>query len=159
MEFSITAMGVRQAQLRFSRLEGAAADASLLFLQILEMFYEIEKSTFDSQGRRGGGSWRAVTDEWMQRKMRNGLDLRINHANLTLRKSVTEPAADYQEAQIGPQHLRFGSTLPYAAVTQRNRPFIKLTARDKLLMRNRVRDYLMAAWELGVHPNRPRVIA
>ena len=38
--------------------------------------------------------------------------------------------------------------LPYAAVVNRDRPFIKFSPRDRFMMRQIVRDYLAGAFKL-----------
>lgn len=139
-------MGVRQVQTRFNRLGAAAVDATPAFDTIATLIFGIEKRVFDGQGRRGGGSWKRDSVEWLNRKMRLGLDPRINHATHALRNSVTELGAEGQILQISAQQLIFGSDLPYAKTSQRNRPFIDFTLSDKRMMRNIIRDHLIAAW-------------
>lgn len=129
---------------------GAAAyDAEPGLLEVAELIFKIEERIFDSEGRRGGGSWKQDSPDWLARKIRMGLDPRINHATLALRKSMTVPDADHQILEVGPHHLRIGSDLPYAAVSQRNRPFVKFTTRDRLEMRNIIKHYLVEAWKVG----------
>jgi phage gpG-like protein len=146
MQYFIEAMGIRQVQTKFSRVGLASQDAAPAFRSIAALLFAIEEQIFNSQGRRGGGSWRNLTAEWMLYKIRNRLDPRIGHATHALRESVTELNAPGQILLIGRKSLVFGSDLPYAATQQRNRPFIKYTLNDKARMRNILRDYLVAAW-------------
>src|SRR5438132_10488716 len=120
MEFFIRAIGEKQVRTSFQRMGFAAANASPAFRSIANLIMEIEAQVFASQGRRGGGSWKRDTVDWLERKMRQRLDPRINIATGALMESVTEPGAEGQVLQITRNRLVFGSSLPYAAVTQRN---------------------------------------
>lgn len=146
MEFFIRAMGAKQVTTKFERAGAAVMDLRLAFTRIALLMMEIEGRVFDSQGRRGGGSWAQDSEEWLTQKMTMGLDPRINHATLALRDSLTEPGADGQVLRIGTTSMEFGSDLPYAQVTQRNRPVIKYTPADRAEMRAMMRDYLISAW-------------
>lgn len=150
MEFFVEAMGIRQAQTRFNRMGAAALDAAPAFVSIADMIFKIEEATFNGGGRRGGGSWKKLTDEWLTRKVRTGLDPRINHATLALRKSMTVLGAEHQNLEIGPQSLRISSDLPYAATAQRHRPFVKFTLTDKQRIRAEMRRHLVNAFRRKV---------
>lgn len=147
MKFFFEAMGVTQASKRFERMGAAAINLSPAWVDILSLFFEIETATFESQGRRGGGSWKRDSPEWLARKLRKGLDPRINHATLALRRSMTEPGAPGQVIDIQPGYLKFGSSLPEAEPSQRERPFIKITPFDRLKMRTMIADHFVRAWE------------
>lgn len=116
---------------------------------ILRRLMQIIGQTFESQGRRGGGSWPQITEEWLRRKQRTGLDPRIGHATHALRESVSIWGAEHQIREVGPNIAKLGSELPYADTQQRHRPFIKLTKTDKVGMRNIVRAWLINAWRSG----------
>ena len=81
---------------------------------IADLMLGIMGKVFDSQGRRGGGSWRRLTEEWLSRKREDGLDPRILHASGALRESVTRRGALDQIIDISNDGLLFGSQLPYA---------------------------------------------
>jgi hypothetical protein len=144
--FYIKAMGVREVETKFERMGLAAINAEDAMATIGWYLMQIEKQMFNSQGRRGGGSWMSDSPEWLARKSEAGLDPRINHATLALRESVTELDAPGQVLEISPNSLIFGSDLPYAAVSQRNRPFVRLLPLDREQIRNIVRDHLINAW-------------
>lgn len=146
MQFFVEMQGTKQVSTKFARMAQSASNFTPAWEAVLTRLFAIEASTFDSQGRRGGGSWKADSPEWLARKMRDGLDPRINHATLALRNSMTVRDAPGQILHITPQALYFGSDLPYAGVSQENRPFVKLTAGDRVAIRNLIRDQLMAAW-------------
>jgi phage gpG-like protein len=149
VEFFIKAMGVKQVSTKFTRLGQAAADAAPAMESVAQLIFSIEKTVFNSQGRRGGGSWKQDSPDWLARKIRNGQDPRINHMTLALRRSVTEPGAPGQVLEVSPASLVVGSSLPQAAPSQRNRPFIKFTVADRTAMRGVIREHLMAAWRAG----------
>src|SRR5580765_5449497 len=94
---------------RFSRMAGAVVNPTPAFVSVTELLFEIEDAIFNSQGRRGGGSWAQITEEWRTRKMLGGLDSRIGHATLALRESVTEPDAPGQILDMDNNTLSFGS--------------------------------------------------
>lgn len=150
MIFTITALNAKQVATRFERMGIASVSAKPAMETVAGMMMRILSAVFDSQGRRGGGSWRFDTIEWLTRKQRTGLDPRINHATLTLRRSLTERGAEHQVLAITDSAVHLSSDLPYAATTQRHRPVAKFTLRDKAAMRTVVRDHLMAAWRAPV---------
>jgi phage gpG-like protein len=104
---------------------------------------ETEAKIFRAQGRRGGGSWRKDTPEWAERKVEYGFDSRINIARGTLMKSLTVPGAPGQVLHVGYSKVSLGSDLPYADVTDRNRPFTRLIPSDMAKMRLIIEEYLM----------------
>ena len=146
MEFFIEAFNIKRVKTQFNRLGAASLDATPAFEAARAVIYRIEGALFDSQGRRGGGSWRRDSQDWLLRKQREGLDPRINHATLALRNSLTMPDDPNQVMEITPFSMKFGSTLPYAATTQSNRPVIKFTPYDRAALRGVIRTHLMAAW-------------
>ena len=56
--------------------------------------------------------WTCTCRSWMASKSAAGLDPRILHATLALRKSLTEHGGDNVEV-VGNQGLTFGSSVPY----------------------------------------------
>jgi len=150
VNYTLEAFGIKESITRFERMGVAAIAAQPAMEAILKRLMEIIGQTFESEGRRGGGSWAQDTEEWLLRKQRLGLDLRVGHATLALRNSVSVWGAEGQIREVGPQHVKLGSDLPYAATQQRHRPFIKLTKSDKTEMRNIVRTWLINAWRTAV---------
>lgn len=150
MQFFVEAMGIRQVETRFERMGAAAVSAEPAMELVLKDLYRIFDATFQSEGRRGGGSWAQDTDAWLKRKIGMGLDPRIGHATLALRDSMSKPDDPNQEVEISANFVRLASTLPYAATEQRHRPFVKLTRTDRERLRLIIRDYLAAAWKGAV---------
>jgi hypothetical protein len=104
----------------------------------------VERKIFEAQGRRGGGSWKQDTEAWLIRKVNLGLDPRINIATHALMRSMSEPEAPGQVLHVGDRNVRLGSALPYAEVTEENRPFTRLLPSDRMRMRQIVERYLLA---------------
>lgn len=116
---------------------------------VADVIFEIEEQIFNSQGRRGGGSWAMVTPGWFDYKRRHAMDLRIGHARMRLRHAMTERGAQHQVFRVTSQSLTMGTNLPYAAVQQRNRPFIKFLPRDRQEIVDIISNELHAAWKRG----------
>jgi hypothetical protein len=149
VKYTLEAFGIKESITRFERMGTAAIAAEPAMEAVLKRLMRIIGQTFESEGRRGGGSWKQDTEDWLLRKQRNGLDPRIGHATLALRESVSIWGADHQIRDVGPNYAKLGSDLPYADTSQRHRPFIKLTKLDKVGLRTIVRDYLIMAWRLA----------
>lgn len=112
---------------------------------VLEDMMRIERIIFESEGRRGGGSW-AGLKESTKRKKGNDQILRTAGSNPNygpaptganaLFKSLTEPGAAYQEVAIDRTELWFGTSRPAAGVQlvgKKNtpaRPFMKFLESD-----------------------------
>jgi len=144
--FTFEALGIQMATRRFNRLGAAAIDLAPAWADMLEFFFWIEDATFQSQGRRGGGSWAEDSEAWQAQKAREGLDPRINFATWALYDSVTLLNAPGQVVEITPQSLRFGSSLPQAAPSQRFRTFIKPTKEDRFNMGKIIGWHFTKAW-------------
>lgn len=99
---------------RLQGMEDRSFNAAPAFDEIAGMMMDIMGKVFDSQGRRGGGSWRKLTSDWLARKRHDGLDPRILHSTGALRESLTVRGADDQIVDISARNLVFGSQLPYA---------------------------------------------
>lgn len=154
MRFEVVMFGEKVVATKFTRMARDTANARPAFNRVATYLMDITGKQFSSQGRRGGGRWRPLTEEWLRRKIAKGGDPRILHFRGALRNSVTVPKARGQVLKIGPTSLEFGSKLPYAAVQQFGggksnlpaRPFLRTTASDRAHMRDVIRDHLMQQW-------------
>jgi hypothetical protein len=131
---------------RYEHLAEAATDMQPAMEEVMLIMMGAIKATFLSGGRRGGGSWAALTTEWLLRKERMGWDPRIGFARHRLYEAFTIPGADHQRLRVGPHSVEIESDLPYAATQQAHRPFIKFTMRDRREMAQVCSEYLVAAW-------------
>jgi phage gpG-like protein len=86
---------------------------------------------FSSEGRRGGGSWAQLDEEYEKRKLAKGYPDKILQARRRLINSVTKPKSRNQELDIGDDYLDLSSRLEYAAAHQFGIPG-KLPARPYL---------------------------
>jgi phage gpG-like protein len=147
VNYYIEVLGDKLVSTKFERMGYAALDARPAMEEVAVVMFGIFKKIFDSGGRRGGGSWRQDSPEWLERKIKNGLDPRVLHATLALRNAFTEPDADHQILAITKRSVSLGTDLPYAAKQNRERPFSdKFTTGDKLMIRMVIRNHLIRAW-------------
>lgn len=151
MRMYVQIFGAREAELRFTRMGEAAVNAQPGMLMVAEEIRQIIATTFRSQGRRGGGSWKRDSREWLARKVTletYGGDPRIGFFTGELYKSYTQPDARGNILDIGPGHVNVGSDLPWAEAFNEDRP-IRLTATDRTRLTKILRDYLIASWKRG----------
>lgn len=82
--------------------------------EIVEDMRRISRIQFESEGRRGGGSWRQLEPATIRRKAARGRDIGILRETEKLFNSLTLPHSRNQDVQISPDGIRFGSKLEYA---------------------------------------------
>src|SRR5215831_8717074 len=152
MRYYIRTHNLEKAIARYEHLVDALVDAEPAMTDVTLLMMEYIRRTFESQGRRGGGSWAQITDEWLTRKAEKGWDLRIGYARHTLSEAFTKMGAAHQILEIGPHEVTLESDLPYAATQQYHRPFIKFTKNDRVQMAALVTKYLAEAWYMEPSP-------
>lgn len=152
MIYTINAIGIKLAQTKFNRLGAGRLDARPAMREVGYTMMDIINRIFESQGRRGGGSWRQLTDEWLTRKVNEGLDPRIGYATGALVRSLTNDEDPNNILEVHPQSVSLGSALEYAVPQDENRPYTKFTNRDRKLMVEMVRGYLMTVYKHGLKP-------
>lgn len=151
MRFQVLVFGTEAVSTRFARMARDTGDASPAFSDIADELMRVTAIQFDSQGRRGGGSWKHLTTKWLNFKIRHAYNPAILHMRHNLRRSVTVKGAAGQILDISPTELNFGSSISYARTHQygyppRNipaRPFIKLIEGDRRKIRDMIRDHIM----------------
>lgn len=156
-KFEVTSFGFKLVSTKFTRMGADAANAKPAFEKVADYVMSATEKTFTSQGRRGGGSWKRLSKKWLFRKTKLGKDTRILYFDQTLRRSVTRRKAKGQVLIITPNSMLIESKLDYAATHQFGDPgrgipkrsFIKMTAHDRKVMRDMVRDHLMRTWRKG----------
>lgn len=156
MKFSVSIYGEKLVSTKFERAARAAMNVKPAFDNVANELMRITETQFESQGRRGGGSWKGLDKKWLFRKTKAGHDPRILHMRGALRRSVTKRKAKGQILIITPDSLTFGTSLPYAARHQfgvpgetPKRPFLRTTKHDRENMRDEIRDHLMKSWSMG----------
>jgi hypothetical protein len=147
--YYIEAQGIRTTIRRLTRMGTAAVRARPAMVKVAALLLEIEGAIFSGQGRRGGGSWKQDTDEWLMRKIRLGLDPRINIASEALMRSMSVDKAPHQLLHIGDTRVLLGSTLPYADKVNEERPFTNILETDKLRMRAIVAEHIKSKMRRG----------
>lgn len=91
-------------------------DARPAFEVIADDLMASEERRFN---RRGFGTWKPLADSTRKAKAARGLDPRILHATLALRRSLTRRRDEHQVLHVEPQFLILGTDLPYAGYLQR----------------------------------------
>jgi len=133
VKVAVVQFGFKEVTRNFEQMGRDAKSIHRALDLVVDAITEVEEAMFNSQGRRGGGSWRRVTQAWQRRKLRHGWDPRTGHARHLLRKSVTYRGDPNMVVRIDPVQgtIIFGSRLPYASVQQRNRPYLRFTIHDR----------------------------
>lgn len=142
--------------LRRQLLRGADAAGNMrpVLWRIREDMFRIIKINFESQGRRGGGSWKLLDPATQKAKEDAGLDPRILIARGRLMNSMTRRGDRNMRSSVTKGQIRIESTLPYAGVQNFGsldedhipaRPFIRFLPTDKLRWMKMCESHLMAA--------------
>jgi phage gpG-like protein len=106
---------------------------------------EAERKLFESQGRRGGGSWKPLKPDTIRRKGHNRILVRSG----MLKASLTELGAPFQVMDITNTTIRFGTDDPIGLVhemglgTVPRRPIIKFGSFDNKRWNNWIIEHLM----------------
>lgn len=114
----------------------------------LDMF-RIEEIVFSSGGRRGGGSWKKLSDSTIKKKG----DTKILRDTDALFHSVTRPGAEFQILDVTNGGILFGTDRPWAMLQQTGnahvpaRPFLRFLPSDidrwcKLLLAHVVKPFV-----------------
>jgi hypothetical protein len=147
MQFYIETMGLKKVTLNLKQMGTKAARARPAMEKAAAYLFEVESKIFSGQGRRGGGSWPAISAEWEARKVAMGYDSRILFMRHQLRDSMAVPGAANQQLHIGDTRLIIASTLDYAAKQQRTRDFTKLLPQDKAVLRAFIKDHITSVYK------------
>ena len=156
MKLEVKIFGETVVANKFERMAKDAKNATPVFKEISKYLMQITETQFESQGRRGGGSWKHNTPKWTKRKIVKGWNPLILHQmhprSGSLRRSVTRPRTKGQVLVITNTSINFGSSLPYAGRHQYGygktpaRPFLKVTKGDSKKITQMLSDHLMQAW-------------
>lgn len=154
---SIEVDGQHELDVALGRAADTISNCEKYWPRVADVFYEIEKEHFASEGSRGGTPWAKLSPayaEWKERYLaRETFDARNQILQLTgaLKRSLTsrDPMTGAQafggftlSARGGgaiyiaePFSLTLGSSLPYAAAHQRGNPATNLPARQPIHLR------------------------
>lgn len=125
MHFTIEIFGDKQVERDLLRFRQRAMDMSPAFHRLADRFLEEEVKQFDSEGAYASGRWVPLRPSTIARKAALEQDLRILHATLAMRNSLTIPGAPGQIRRIKSDEMFVGTDVrspkgfPYPAVHQR----------------------------------------
>lgn len=130
-----------------------AVDTFPAMFKITEDMLRIEGEIFGSQGRRGGGSWKALQPDTAKRK--GDTKILMGTQDESLFKSLTIRGAQFQILNVDNTVIEFGTERPYAYVHQTGsawhiprRPFLKFLPTDIDRWSNMLLDHLIAPFKL-----------
>lgn len=149
MQVRITSHGLERIERNLIASAGRARYIQPALEAVAEDMIEVTKVQFQSQGRRGGGSWQRLKPSTVERKLFYGYDPRILYGTHRLIESLTERGDVEMILEIDHNSVRFGSSVPYADVHQhgggRNipaRPFIHFLESDYRNWRRIITAYI-----------------
>lgn len=118
MRLTIEAFGEVQFDRELMRYRDRANDMKPVFREIADDFRDNEQKQFLSQGRYASGGWAPLAASTLRYKAARGLDMRILHATLRLRKSLTNKTHPDHYERVTHDTLEVGSSVPYGAYHQ-----------------------------------------
>jgi hypothetical protein len=104
----IVVMGTERVQAMFFGVERRAKKVNPAISAITRDFRRIMVKQFDSEGSYLGAPWQNLAENTIERKDREGLDNRILHATLTMRKEFTQGRGGYRIISFGEFHIGSG---------------------------------------------------
>jgi phage gpG-like protein len=128
--------GVTEAEHMFERGAIRASHMRPVMEDIADDMMSVFGRVFDSQGRRGGGSWAGLKPDTIRQKVKAHEPLWILIQTGALRASVTERDAPFQMLRVTNNSINIGSYLPYARAHQEGnehvpaRPYLRFTHYD-----------------------------
>jgi len=151
------------------KIAAKEAEPTYLRMALLEIAQNMrlaEDALFRSQGRRGGGSWKQLKDDTVQKKGMSKIMFtegsRAGYSDLgnnTLYLSLTQEGAPYSVLNIVGYDLEFGTDRPYAELHQTGkggmpkREIMRFTPFDRRRWNNILNRHLMRPWA-GTVPTR-----
>lgn len=130
MRLDLDTFGETQFSRELLRVGDNAKDMTPAFDAIHELLLETETKQFSTQGSAFSGGWKPLAPSTSWAKIKAGLDLRILHATLRLRDSLTQPNHPDHVYTASGDEMFVGSKVPYGKFHQtgtermpRRRPF------------------------------------
>lgn len=118
MRLDLEAFGETVFSRELLRVGANAGDMRPAFDDIHEVLLQAERQQFGTQGGYSGG-WAPLAPSTVAFKARKGLDRRILHATLRLRRSLTESSHADHVYRTTPDEMFVGSSVPYGGYHQR----------------------------------------
>lgn len=144
---------------RLAAVARAARDTQPVMYRIVRDMFRIEGILFQSQGRRGGGSWKRLKEDTIRKKgttrilFTRGADPSYKSlpGDDVLFQSVARPGAAYQDVKVFRNRIEFGTRRPHAASHQYGaprknipaRPFIEFLATDEIRWRRWIGEHIV----------------
>jgi phage gpG-like protein len=135
-------LGIPETIYSLKRGMRAASDFSDPLSEIADDIYRVIGINFSSQGRRGGGSWAMVSEEWARRKTSPLILIETGY----LRDSMTTG-----DPHISSHRLEMESEAEYAAIHQFGgngipaRPFVRFIDSDRERWHDLLSNHLIQA--------------
>ena len=152
LNFQLLVFGDKIVTAKYRAMANATGNLIPSFHEVEDYLMDITGRQFDSQGRRGGGSWKPLSPKWVARKTRMGGDTRILHFDKALRRSVTKRGAGGQILEYTPTSLTFGTSIAYAARHQfghgktPRRKFLVILPLDRKMITEMIQSHIMTPW-------------
>lgn len=141
--------------LRRKLLRGAEAAENMkpALWEVREDLFRIIRTNFESQGRRGGGSWKQLDPKTAAAKERRGQDPRILFGTHKLFNSLTRRGDRNMRSAVTKDRFYLRSTLPYVETHEYGdeergipaRPFLHVLPSDRVRWVKTCERYLMEA--------------
>jgi phage gpG-like protein len=149
--FKILIFGDEKVRRQLLRGAAVAADMRPTLNEIADDMMNVVEATFTGQGRRYGGSWKALEPATIRRKLKKGQDSRILIATGAMMDSMTKRGDENQHLVVTADSIELSSNLDYPEVHQKGkghmpqRKFIQFYSQDRKRWSNMVKADLMAA--------------
>lgn len=129
MRLVLEAFGEQQFARELLRFSERADDMRPVFRVLADDFNKMEDQQFSTQGGFGSGGWRPLRPATIAAKSARGLDTRILHATLTLRKSLTQKSGQGVVRRFSRDEMFVGSSVEYGVHHQWGAPRANLPRR------------------------------
>jgi|SRR5215831_5349772 len=134
----IKIIGAAETALKLTAAERATINMKPALRQIISDIRRVIRINFESQGRRGGGSWKALDEKYLEWKLSHNRDPRILMSRHRLMDSWTKPYSRNKIEVIQNQYMEFSSTVEYAMTHEYGdeergipaRPYLKFLLSD-----------------------------
>lgn len=159
VQVKMRVLGEEQINRRMLRFSGRAGNAMPVWEAISEYLMKVEEKQFDSEGAYSGHPWAALSESWLAEKARRGLDPRVGHATLAMRRALTVRGDRNQRLQMTRRMMRFGvKNLTYPEIVQKKQPNsggrprrpVDLTERNKVEMVKMIQLWIARGVTSGV---------
>jgi phage gpG-like protein len=134
----IKIIGAEETALRLRAAERATINMAPALRKVIADIRRVIRINFESQGRRGGGSWKALDEKYLEWKLSHNRDPRILISRGRLMDSWTKPYSRNKVEIIKNNYMEFSSTIEYAMTQEYGdeergipaRPYLKFLLSD-----------------------------